>query len=135
MMVDLSDGFIALPGGFGTLDELFETLTWLQLGFHDKPVGLLNVAGFYDGLIGFVEQMTRSGFVRPEHAGVLRVDSDPDRLLERMEQFQPPAVGKWLKPGTGDWELGTPTVGRVPSPGVVQIPPRGSLSTRSRVRG
>lgn len=100
-MVDLSDAFVALPGGFGTMDELFETLTWIQLGLHTKPVGLLNVAGFYDGLIGFVEQMARSGFVRPEHAGVLRVDSDPVRLLERMEQFQPPAVGKWLESRPG----------------------------------
>ena len=97
-MVDLSDAFVALPGGFGTMDELFETLTWLQLGLHSKPVGLLNVAGFYDGLIAFVDQMIRSGFVRPEHASVLRVDSDPARLLDQMERFQAPAVGKWITP-------------------------------------
>jgi uncharacterized protein (TIGR00730 family) len=97
-MVDLSDAFVALPGGFGTMDELFETLTWIQLGLHAKPVGLLNVLGFYDGLIAFVDQMTRSGFVRPEHAAVLRVDSDPARLLEQMERFEVPGVGKWITP-------------------------------------
>lgn len=97
MMVDLSDAFIALPGGFGTMDELFETLTWLQLGVHSKPLGLLNVSGFYDGLVAFVGHMTRSGFVRPQHAESLLVDADPVRLLERMEAFQPPTLGKWIE--------------------------------------
>lgn len=97
MMVDLSDGFIALPGGFGTLDELFETLTWLQLSFHDKPVGLLNVGGFFNGLIEFIDHMSRSGFLKPEHAECVLVENDPTRLLAAMESFRPPDLGKWIE--------------------------------------
>jgi uncharacterized protein (TIGR00730 family) len=97
MMVDLSDGFIALPGGFGTLDELFETLTWLQLSFHDKPVGLLNVGGFFDGLIEFIDHMSRSGFLKPEHARCVLVENDPTLLLAAMESFRPPDLGKWIE--------------------------------------
>jgi uncharacterized protein (TIGR00730 family) len=97
MMVDLSDGFIALPGGFGTLDELFETLTWLQLSFHDKPVGLLNVGGFFDGLIEFIDHMSRSGFLKPEHARCVLVENDPTQLLAAMESFRPPDLGKWIE--------------------------------------
>ncbi len=97
MMVDLSDGFIALPGGFGTLDELFETLTWLQLSFHDKPVGLLNVGGFFNGLIEFIDHMSRSGFLKPEHARCVLVENDPTRLLAAMETFRPPDLGKWIE--------------------------------------
>jgi uncharacterized protein (TIGR00730 family) len=97
LMVDLSDGFIALPGGFGTLDELFETLTWLQLGFHHKPVGLLNVGGFFDGLISFVRHMSQSGFLKPEHAACLLVESDAEKLLSRMRTFRPPDLGKWIE--------------------------------------
>lgn len=97
MMVDLSDGFIALPGGFGTLDELFETLTWLQLSFHDKPVGLLNVGGFFDGLVDFIGHMSRNGFLKPEHAACMLVENDPGRLIERMETFRPPDLGKWIE--------------------------------------
>jgi uncharacterized protein (TIGR00730 family) len=97
MMVDLSDGFIALPGGFGTLDELFETLTWLQLSFHDKPVGLLNVGGFFDGLIEFIDHMSRSGFLKPEHARCVLVENDPTQLLAAMESFRPPNLGKWIE--------------------------------------
>jgi uncharacterized protein (TIGR00730 family) len=97
LMVDLSDGFIALPGGFGTLDELFETLTWLQLSFHDKPVGLLNVSGFFDGLIKFIAHMSRSGFLKPEHAKCVLVENDPAQLLAAMENFRPPDLGKWIE--------------------------------------
>jgi len=97
MMVDLSDGFIALPGGFGTLDELFETLTWLQLSFHDKPVGLLNVGGFFDGLIEFIHHMSRQGFLKPEHAACLLVEDTAPKLLERMRTFRPPDLGKWIE--------------------------------------
>jgi uncharacterized protein (TIGR00730 family) len=96
MMVDLSDGFIALPGGFGTLDELFETLTWLQLGFHHKPVGLLNVSGFYDTLLLFLDQMTRAGLLRPEHRASLLSSSTPQELLGAMRHFQPQTCGKWI---------------------------------------
>ncbi len=97
LMVDLSDGFIALPGGFGTLDELFETLTWLQLSFHDKPVGLLNVGGFFDGLIEFIAHMSRSGFLKPEHAKCVLVENEPAKLLTAMESFRPPDLGKWIE--------------------------------------
>lgn len=97
LMVDLSDGFIALPGGFGTLDELFETLTWLQLSFHDKPVGILNVGGFFDGLLDFISHMSRSGFLKPEHAACVLVENSPSALLSRMEDFRPPELGKWIE--------------------------------------
>ncbi len=97
LMVDLSDGFIALPGGFGTLDELFETLTWLQLGFHDKPVGILNEGGFFDGLLTFLDHMQTQGFLRAEHRACVLVDQDITSLLERMETFQPPNLGKWME--------------------------------------
>ncbi|MGV3660629.1 MAG: TIGR00730 family Rossman fold protein [Prosthecobacter sp.] len=97
LMVDLSDGFIALPGGFGTLDELFETLTWLQLSFHDKPVGILNVGGFFDGLIEFIAQMSRDGFLKQEHAECVLVEQDAAKLLARMEAFRPPELGKWIE--------------------------------------
>ncbi len=95
-MVDLSDGFIALPGGFGTLDELFETLTWLQLSFHHKPVGILNVNGFFDHLLVFLDHMTASGFLKPEHRASLLTETDPASLLTTMRGFQPYVDGKWI---------------------------------------
>lgn len=97
LMVDLSDGFIALPGGFGTLDELFETLTWLQLSFHDKPVGILNVDTFFGGLIDFIAHMSQSGFLKPEHAACVLVENEASALLARMEAFRPPDLGKWIE--------------------------------------
>lgn len=84
MMAQLSDGFIAMPGGMGTLEELFEMLTWAQLGIHAKPVGLLNVNGFYDGLIAFVAQQHAAGFVRAEHVGLMMSETDPTALLQRL---------------------------------------------------
>ena len=96
LMADLADGFIALPGGIGTLDELFEAFTWLQLGFHPKPVALLNTAGFYDALLQFVRQLATTGFLRPEHERCLLVEKDIPALLSLMESFQPPAMTKWL---------------------------------------
>ena len=84
MMAQLSDGFVALPGGMGTLEELFEMLTWSQLGIHAKPVGVLNVAGFYDQLVGFMGHLKQEGFVKPQHAGLMMVESDPDTLLTRL---------------------------------------------------
>ena len=84
MMARLADGFIALPGGLGTLEELFEMLTWSQLGIHAKPVGVLNVAGFYDALIGFVAHARAQGFVRDQHAGLMMVENSPEALLERF---------------------------------------------------
>jgi uncharacterized protein (TIGR00730 family) len=95
-MVDLSDAFIALPGGFGTLDELFETLTWLQLGFHGKPVGLLNVAGFFDHLLTFLDHMSTTGFLKPEHRSSLITETDPEALLKAIRAFQPDTCEKWI---------------------------------------
>lgn len=97
LMADSSDGFIAMPGGIGTLEELFETFTWLQLGFHDKPVALLNVGGFYDGIVAFVSQLTRDGFLKPAHEACLLVDDRVEPLLEKMHHFQPPQLGKWME--------------------------------------
>ena len=96
MMAELSDGFIALPGGIGTLEELFETTTWAQLGMHEKPVGLLNVGGFYDGLIRFVQHMVGEGFLRQEHAQLMLHDADPVSLLEQMRAPSATKVTKWL---------------------------------------
>lgn len=96
LMADLSDGFIALPGGIGTLEELFETLTWLQLGLHRKPVGLLNVAGFFDSMLGFLDHMVAERFLKAEHCAMLLVDDHLDRLLDRMAAFVAPDADKWL---------------------------------------
>ncbi len=85
MMAELSDGFIAMPGGMGTLEELFEMLTWSQLGIHAKPVGVLNVDGFYDGLVGFVGHLQGAGFVRAEHAGLMLVEATPEALVRRLQ--------------------------------------------------
>lgn len=84
MMSELSDGFIAMPGGMGTLEELFEMLTWSQLGIHAKPVGVLNVNGFYDGLIGFIGHQQREGFVREQHAALIMVEPEAEALLKRL---------------------------------------------------
>ena len=89
MMAQLSDGFIAMPGGMGTLEELFEMLTWSQLGFHDKPIGLLNVCGFYDGLIAFSHHLVAEGFLKPAHAALMMYEADPAALLARFATFQP----------------------------------------------
>jgi uncharacterized protein (TIGR00730 family) len=86
MMSDLADGFIAMPGGMGTLEELFEMVTWAQLGIHAKPIGLLNVNGFWDGLAGVVEHMVNEGFVRPAHAALMLRETDPDRLIRRLRE-------------------------------------------------
>lgn len=99
MMADLSDGFIAMPGGIGTLEELFEVFTWSQLGLHDKPIGLLNVQGFYDGLTAFLQHVVNEKFLRPEQASLLIHDSDPDRLVGRLKSFTPEPHGKLLDPG------------------------------------
>ena len=84
MMAERSDAFIALPGGIGTLEELFEVWTWRQLGYHDKPVGLLNVAGYYDRLIGFIEETARQRFVPAAQQALLQIDTDPASLLDRL---------------------------------------------------
>jgi uncharacterized protein (TIGR00730 family) len=89
MMAELSDGFVALPGGIGTLEELFEAMTWSQLGLHEKPLGLLNVDGFYDGLLGFVAHQVAQGFLRNEHAGLLMHETEPAALLARLADWKP----------------------------------------------
>ncbi len=96
LMAELSDGFIAMPGGIGTLEELFEMFTWSQLGFHEKPLGLLNVNGFYDSLILFLKQTVQKHFLKQEHLNLLIIESDPDRLLQRLNEFTPPHLNKWL---------------------------------------
>ena len=86
---DLSDGFVTLPGGTGTMDELWEALSWAQLGYHSLPVGLLNVAGYYDGLLAFVETMAATGFLRPQHRDLLIASDDLGDLLDKMAEHQP----------------------------------------------
>ena len=86
---ELSDGFLTLPGGVGTMDELWEAVSWAQLGYHEKPVGLLNAFGFYDGLIAFNRHMVEVGFVRPVHAAIIIAESELDALLDRMAAYQP----------------------------------------------
>ena len=97
MMAQLADGFIAMPGGIGTLEELFEVLTWSQLGLHDKPIGLLNVDGFYDALIGFMSHLVGQGFLKPAHAGLLMHEPGPAALLERFASFTPDRSSKILQ--------------------------------------
>jgi uncharacterized protein (TIGR00730 family) len=96
IMADLSDGFIALPGGLGTLEELFEVLTWSQLGFHHKPCALLNIKQYYESLSVFLDHAVEEEFVKPIHREMLLVASDPSQLLDAMESYQPPAVDKWI---------------------------------------
>ena len=97
MMADLADGFIALPGGFGTLDELFEILTWAQLGLHQKPGGLLNVAGYYDPLFSFVKHISREGFIHDIHLGLLLQAERADQLLEQCLAYVPITLSKWME--------------------------------------
>jgi uncharacterized protein (TIGR00730 family) len=97
LMADLSNGFLALPGGCGTFDELFEMVTWAQIGIHNKPCALLNVAGYYDPLIALFEHAIRERFVRPEHRNLLLNDADPTLLLDAMLSRTPmPVVSKWM---------------------------------------
>ncbi|MCP3942960.1 MAG: TIGR00730 family Rossman fold protein [Desulfobacteraceae bacterium] len=96
MMADLSDGFIALPGGLGTIEELFEVLTWAQLGFHKKPCGLLNADGYYDHLSAFLDHAVKEEFVKNAHRSMLIIEKDPITLLERFEAYEPPRVSKLL---------------------------------------
>lgn len=96
LMAEHAHGFIAMPGGIGTLEELFEALTWAQLGFHEKPVGLLNVDGFYDKLIEFLNQLTSQGFLRTEHRDLLIVQAEPDALITQLKKFTMPAGVSWL---------------------------------------
>ena len=92
LMSELADGFLALPGGFGTLDELFEMLTWSQLGFHSKPIALLNTAGYFDGLLSFCDRAVRDGFVHAAHRQMIRTGVDAAQLLDQMRAACEPAT-------------------------------------------
>jgi uncharacterized protein (TIGR00730 family) len=99
MMADRADAFVALPGGVGTLEELFEVWTWAQLGHHAKPCALLDVAGYYDSLTAFLDHTVIEGFVRPQHREMLIVETDPQRLLDRLATYRAPVVAKWIDRG------------------------------------
>ncbi|MGZ3566428.1 MAG: LOG family protein [Gemmatimonadaceae bacterium] len=100
LMAELADGFVALPGGIGTLEEFFEIWTWAQLGMHDKPCGLLNVAGYFNPLLEFLDRAVAEKFVREVHRRMVIVESDPATLLARFEAYEPPRVVKWINAGT-----------------------------------
>ena len=96
LMADFAKGFIAMPGGFGTFDEMFEMLTWGQLGYHTRPCGFLNVAGYYDALFAFLDSCVEARFVTRVHREMIIASTDPAELLDRMAAFQPPDQAKWL---------------------------------------
>lgn len=97
MMADVSDAFVALPGGFGTLEELFEILTWAQIGLHSRPVGVLNVLGYFDPLLEQVERARMEGFIYNEHRALLLCEADPGSLIDRLETYVPPSgLDRWL---------------------------------------
>ena len=97
LMADLSDAFIALPGAYGTLDELFEVLTWNQLGIINKPIGLLNIHGYFDPLIRMLDHAVAERFLRPEHREMLLIDDDPESRLEKLSSYQPVTAEKWIE--------------------------------------
>ncbi|EIM25170.1 LOG family protein [Microvirga lotononidis] len=99
LMAELSDGFIALPGGLGTFEELFEVWTWAQLGYHRKPCALLNAGGFYDKLTDFLDDVVERGFVKPIHRAMLIVEEEPVALIAAVRAYEPPKVDKWIKAG------------------------------------
>ena len=96
LMAELADGFIALPGGYGTFEEFFEVLAWSQLGWHTKPFGLLDIAGFYSPLMKFLDHTREEGFIRPQHHALVLVESDVEKILQRMKDFRPPSEVKWV---------------------------------------
>jgi uncharacterized protein (TIGR00730 family) len=96
LMADLAGGFVALPGGFGTLEEFAEALTWSQLGLQHKPCGLLDVAGFFSPLLDFLDHAGDEGFIRREHRALVHAETDPARLLDALTAWTPPDVAKWL---------------------------------------
>ncbi len=96
LMAERSDGFVAMPGGFGTFEEFCEVLTWSQLGFHHKPVALLSVAGYFDGLLELFDHAVTEAFVRSQHRSLVVAESDPVTLLDRLAAYQPPTVTQWI---------------------------------------
>jgi uncharacterized protein (TIGR00730 family) len=100
LMADLSDGFIALPGGIGTLEEFCEVLTWAQLGMHAKPCGLVNVDGYFDQLIAFLDHGVGERFFRPEHRAMVLIAAEPAGLLDRFADYQPPQLEQWIDRGS-----------------------------------
>jgi uncharacterized protein (TIGR00730 family) len=97
LMAELSDAFLTLPGAYGTFDELFEMLTWNQLTIHTKPVGLLNINGFFDPLIRMLDHSVDEQFLRPEHRGILLIDEDEEGLLKKMNEYKPVIAEKWVE--------------------------------------
>ena len=97
LMAGLSDGFIALPGGYGTFEEFFEVLAWSQLGWHPKPFGLLDIAGFYRPLLNFLDHTQKEGFIRPQHRELVIVADKATEILQLLRQFRPPAEVKWRR--------------------------------------
>jgi len=97
-MTEMSDYYIAIPGGYGTLEELFEVITWQQLGIHNKPIGLLNVDGFYDNLVNFIQHCSVEGFIHEKFTQILVVKNDPLSLLDALLNHKPPCGSLWLKP-------------------------------------
>jgi uncharacterized protein (TIGR00730 family) len=97
LMAELADGFIALPGGYGTFEEFFEVLAWSQLGWHAKPFGLLDIAGFYRRLTDFLDHTTEEGFIRPKHRELILVADSAEKILRRLKQFRAPDELKWIK--------------------------------------
>ncbi|KMO43251.1 LOG family protein [Methylobacterium tarhaniae] len=97
LMADLADGFVALPGGLGTFEEMFEVWTWAQLGYHRKPLAVFNAGGFFDGLLSFLDSVVQEGFVREPHRAMLIVGTEPADLVARIRAYEPPRVIKWVK--------------------------------------
>jgi uncharacterized protein (TIGR00730 family) len=96
LMAELADGFVALPGGLGTIEEFCEVLTWAQLGMHRKPCGVLDVDGFYAPFLAFLDQMVEQRFLRPEHRAMILAEFEPETLLARFAEYQPPTAAKWI---------------------------------------
>lgn len=97
LMSELSDGFIALPGGFGTFEEFFEVLTWAQLGLHKKPCGVLNVCKYFDKMMAFLDHAADHQFIRKEHCSMVLVDNNPEMLIKKFGDYQPPKIEKWIE--------------------------------------
>jgi hypothetical protein len=105
MMAKISDGFIALPGGIGTLDEFFEIFTWAQLGFHGKPCGLLNIGGYYDKMMDFLDSVVQAGFLKQVHKNMVILGSTPEEILDSFSNYSPPSVTKWTEKELKDKSL------------------------------